>query len=471
MSLKGFKEVKTNRYELEISVDAETFGKAIDSAYRMNVKKINVPGFRKGKAPKSIIEKYYGESVFYEDALNVLYPDAVESAIEESGLEFVDDKIDFDLVSMDREKGVEFKVVITVKPEAKISGYKDLKAERLIVEVTDEEVDGEINRMAERNSRLVTVEDRAAKDGDITVIDFEGFVDGTAFDGGKSEGFSLTLGSGQFIPGFEDQIIGHNTGDEFDVNVTFPEEYQAEELKGKAAVFKVKLHEIKVRELPVIDDEFAKDVSEFDTLEELKSDIKTKNLQAKNNSADKDVESQLIEQLVELVEVEVPQAMVDRRVEQSVQDFAYRLSMQGMDINTYMQYTGSSMDDFKKNMQPQALNQVKARLALEQIVKSENITVSEEEIAQEYEKLAEQYGLEVDKIKASIPEKDVFADKAVDKAVEFVKENAKISDVKERSAKEEAKAEKKEASEGAKKTKKTAKAAAKTTKKAEKDAE
>ncbi|MDO4743114.1 MAG: trigger factor, partial [bacterium] len=241
MSLKGYKEVKTNRYELEISVDAEAFCKAIDSAYRQNAKKINIPGFRKGKAPKSIIEKYYGESVFYEDALNILYPEAVEAAIEESGLEFVDDKIDFDLVSMDRENGVEFKVVITVKPEAKISGYKGLKAERLIVEVTDQEVDAEINRMADRNSRLVTVEDRAAKDGDITVIDFEGFVDGTAFDGGKSEGFSLTLGSGQFIPGFEDQIVGHNTGDEFDVNVTFPEEYQAEELKGKAAVFKVKL--------------------------------------------------------------------------------------------------------------------------------------------------------------------------------------------------------------------------------------
>ena len=281
MSLKGSKKVDTNRYELEVSIDAESFQNAIREAYKKNGKKINVPGFRKGKAPLSIIEKFYGEEVFFEDALNLIYSDALDAAINEAGLKFVEDKIDFDLVSISKAEGVEFKATITTYPEVELGTYKGLKVEKVIPVVTDEEVDEEIGRMADRNARVVAVEDRAAENGDITTIDFEGFVDGVPFDGGKAEGHTLALGSNQFIPGFEDQIIGHNVGDEFDVNVEFPAEYHAENLAGKPAVFKVKLHEIKKRELPAIDDEFAKDVSEFDTLADLKADLKAKTLERK----------------------------------------------------------------------------------------------------------------------------------------------------------------------------------------------
>ena len=255
--LKEFNKKETNRYELVIKVDAEKFGEAINQAYAQNGKKINVPGFRKGKAPMGLIEKYYGESVFFEDALNIIYPEAVEDAIAESKLAFVDDKIDFDLVSISKAEGVEFKIVITVMPEVEIDGYKGLKAEKVKAVVTDEEIDAEVAAVADRNSRMITVEDRAAAMGDTAVIDYDGYVDGKAFDGGKGESYSLSLGSGTFIPGFEEQIVGHNTNDEFDVNVTFPEEYHAEELKGKPAVFKVKLHEIKVKETPADDAEFA----------------------------------------------------------------------------------------------------------------------------------------------------------------------------------------------------------------------
>ncbi|MEG1886712.1 MAG: trigger factor, partial [Oscillospiraceae bacterium] len=405
MSLKEFKNVATNRYELDITIDGENFKEAVKKAYKQNASKMNVPGFRKGKAPLSIVEKFYGESVFFEDALNLLYPDAVESAIEEANLDFIDDKVDFELVSMDKNDGLEFKVVITVKPEVEIKDYKGLKAERVIPAVTDEEIADEVNRMAERGSRLVTVEDRAAQDGDITIIDFDGYVDGVAFEGGKAESHSLTLGSGQFIPGFEEQIIGHSNGDEFDVTVEFPAEYQAEELAGKPAVFKVKLHEIKVRELPAVDDEFAKDVSEFETLEELKTDLKEKAFEKKVKTSDDDVENQLVDQIVELLNAEIPEAMFLQRIDQSAQDFAYRLQTQGMDIDTYLQYTGSNMEDFKKGLAPQAERQVKIRLALEEIAKIESLNPTEEEISAEFEKLAKDYSIELDKVKATIPEK------------------------------------------------------------------
>ena len=344
--LKEFKKKETNRYELDITVDAEKFADAVKKAYAQNGKKINVPGFRRGKAPMSIIEKYYGESVFYEDALNILYPEVVQSAIEESKLDYVDDKIDFDLVSIGKDTGVEFKIVITVKPEVEIDGYKGLKAEKVKAVVTDEEIDEEVARIADRNSRMVTVEDRAAAKDDTVVIDFDGYVDGKAFEGGKGESYSLLLGSNSFIPGFEDQIIGHNTGDEFDVNVTFPEDYHAKELAGKPAVFKVKVHEIKVKEMPTIDDEFAKDVSEFDTLADYKADLKKKALERKEKQAEADVENQLVEQLVGLVKAEIPQAMIERRAEQSVEEFAYRLQSQGMDMKSYLKYMRGSIDDF-----------------------------------------------------------------------------------------------------------------------------
>lgn len=428
MSLKETNKIETNRYQLEIVIDGEKFREAIKEAYRKNGKKINVPGFRKGKAPLHIIETYYGAEVFYEDALNLLYSDVVEEAINESGLKVIDDKMDFDLVSISKEDGVDFKVSVTTYPEIELTEYKGLKAERPLVKVDAAEVNAEIKDMAERNARMVSVEDRAAKKGDTVVIDFEGFVDGVAFDGGKAEGHSLELGSGQFIPGFEDQIIGKNINDEFDINVTFPEEYGAKELAGKPAVFKIKLHEIKVRELPAVDDEFAKDVSEFDTLKELKADIKKKALERKKKAAEEAVENILVQQIVDGIKGEIPEAMFTNRLNQSVEEFAYRLQSQGMSLDLYLQYTGSTIDQFRDTFRPQAEMQVKYRLALEKIVELEGIKADEKALEAEYAKLAESYGMEVDKVKAVIPASEIEKDVAVGKAIDFVKENAVITD-------------------------------------------
>ena len=436
MSLKETKKIDTNRHQLEITVDGEKFREAIAEAYKRNGKKINVPGFRKGKAPLHLIEKYYGTEIFFEDALNLLYNDLVEDAINESGLKVINDKMDFEMVSISKEDGVDFKVSVTTYPEIEIGDYKGLKAEKAAVKVTDEEVDAEVNAMAERNARMVSVEDRAAENGDTVVIDFEGFTDGVAYDGGKAEGHSLTLGSGQFIPGFEDQIVGKNIGDEFDVNVTFPEEYGAEELAGKPAVFKVKLHEIKVRELPTVDDEFAKDVSEFDTLDALKEDLKNKALDRKTKAADEAVENDLVQQIVDSIKGEIPEAMYENRLEQCVEDFAYRLQSQGLNLETYLKYTNSNIDEFKKSFRPQAEAQVKFRLALEKIVELENITPSEEELEAEFAKLAENYGVEVEKVKAVIPETEISKDLAVGKAIDLVKESAVITEVEEKKAEE-----------------------------------
>lgn len=429
MSLKGTKKLEKNRYELEIVIGEEEFAKAVNKAYRENINKMNVPGFRKGKAPKAMIDKMYGESVFYEDALNILYPDAVGGAIEESGLEYVDDKMDFDMVSIGKE-GAHFKVVITVAPEVKLGKYKGIEVEKKSVSVTAKEVQEEIDRLADRNSRMISVEDRAAVVGDTTVIDFEGSVDGVAFDGGKAEAFSLQLGSGQFIPGFEEQIVGHNTGDEFDVEVTFPEEYQADNLAGKPAVFKVKLNEIKVKELPDIDDEFAKDVSEFDTLDELKKDLKAKALERKKKTADEEVETAILNKIVDSIKADIPEAMIINRVNQMVQDFAYRLQMQGMDIDNYMKFTGSNKEEFTATFRPQAEKQVKMRLALEQVVKDENIVATEEEIIAQIEKMAKDYNVTVEQVKQSVPDNEIAKDLAVNKAIDFIKSNAIITDAK-----------------------------------------
>lgn len=435
MSLEEAKKVDTNRYELEITIDGQTFSDAIVKVYKKNGKQISVPGFRKGKAPLALVEQYYGESVFYEDALNLLYADALEAAAEEAGVEIVDDKMDFDLVSISKADGVDFKVTLTVVPDVELGEYKGLKAERVTPAVSDEEIEAELGQMANRNARMVAVEDRAAEDGDITVIDFEGFVDGVAFEGGKGESFSLTLGSGQFIPGFEEQVVGHNVGEEFDVNVTFPEDYQAEELKGKAAVFKVKIHEIKKRELPTVDDEFAKDVSEFETLAELKEDIKKHQLERKTRAADEDVENTLVDAIVEGMKAEIPDAMIENRCNQSLQDFAYRLQMQGMNLDTYLQYTGSTADDFKASFRPQAEKQVKMRLALEKIVKLENIEISDEDVDAEIKKMAESYGVTEDQVKSAVPVKEMKKDLAVTKALELVKESAVVTDVEKKTEK------------------------------------
>ena len=460
MSLKTSNKVDTNRYELEILIDGESFRNAILTVYKREKKNIAVQGFRKGKAPLSIIEKYYGEGVFFEDALNLLYGEAIDSAAKEAGLTVIDDEMKFDLVSISKEDGVDFKVTLTTKPEVEVAEYKGLEAEKLICEVTDDEVKAELDRMADRNSRMVSVEDRAAELGDTAVIDFEGFVDGTAFEGGKGEGYSLGLGSGQFIPGFEEQIVGHKAEEEFDVNVKFPEEYGAKELAGKDATFKVKLHEIKTKELPEIDDEFAKDVSEFDTLDELKADIKAKALERKVKSADDEVENQLIDKLIEGLKGEIPEAMFRSRVEQSIKDFDYRLQMQGMNLETYMQYMGGNVDALKENFRPQAKRQVKIRLALEKIVELEKIEVTEEELDKEFNVMAETYNMPVEQIKAAVPVADISADIAVQKAMALVKENAKITEVKEYTKKEEEKAEKPAAKKPAAKKTTTKKATA-----------
>ena len=429
MSLKETKKIDTNRYQLEITIDGDKFKEAIKEAYRRNGKKINVPGFRKGKAPLHMIETYYGTEVFFEDALNLLYNDAVEDAIKESNLKVIDDKMDFDLVSISKDDGVDFKVSLTTYPEITLKEYKGLKAEKAAVKVEAVEVNSELNAMAERNSRMVSVEDRAAKKGDTVVIDFEGFADGKAFDGGKSEGHSLELGSGQFIPGFEDQIIGKNIGDEFDVNVTFPEEYGAKELAGKPAVFKVKLHEIKIKELPAIDDEFAKDVSEFDTLKDLKADLKKKALERKKKAAEEVVENELVQQIVDGIEGDIPEAMFENRLNQSVEEFAYRLQSQGMNLETYLKYTNSTIDDFKKSFRPQAEMQVKYRLALDKIAELENLKADEKDLEEEYKKLAEGYGIEVDKVKAAIPASELEKDICANKAIDLVKNSAEITEV------------------------------------------
>lgn len=428
MTLKSTNKIETNRHQLEIVIDGEQFREAIKQAYRKEGKKINVPGFRKGKAPLHIIETYYGSEVFFEDALNLLYSDAVEAAITESGLKVIDDKMDFDLVSISKEDGVDFKVSVTTYPEIELEQYKGLKAERPLAKVDAAEVNAEVKAIQERNARMISVEDRAAKKGDTVVIDFEGFTDGVAFDGGKAEGHSLELGSGQFIPGFEDQIIGKNIDDEFDVNVTFPEEYGAKELAGKPAVFKVKLHEIKVRELPAADDEFAKDVSEFDTLKEFKADLKKKAVERKKKAAEEAVENILVQQIVDGIKGEIPEAMFTNRLNQSVEEFNYRLQSQGMNLDMYLQYTGSTIEQFRDTFRPQAEMQVKYRLALEKIVELENIKADEAEIDAEYAKLAESYGVEVDKVKAVIPSSEVEKDVAVGKAIDFVKANAEITD-------------------------------------------
>lgn len=429
MSLKETKKVSENRYELEILVDAEKFGAAIQAAYKKNADKISIPGFRKGKAPFTFVEKYYGSEVFFEDAFNLIYGEVVEEAITESGLKVINDKMDLDVVSISKEEGIDFKVTLTTYPEIEIGEYKGLKTEKVKASVEDSEIDAQVNAMAERNSRMIAVEDRAAAMGDTAVIDFEGFKDGVAFDGGKAEGHALELGSGQFIPGFEEQIVGHNIGDEFDINVTFPEEYGADELAGKEAVFKIKLHELKVRELPTIDDEFAKDVSEFDTLDELKADLKAKSLERKQKVADEEAENALVQQIVDSIKGEIPEAMFEQRLEQSVEEFAYRLQSQGLDFETYLKYTNASIDDFKASFRPQAESQVKFRLALEKIVELEKIEATEEEINEQIEKMAKDYGMEVDQIKAAVPATEIAKDIAVNKAIDLVKETAVITEV------------------------------------------
>ena len=424
MSLTKTEVIEKNRYELQFSVDKATFDAAVSAVYRKQVKNITVPGFRKGKAPRSIIEKMYGTGVFYEDAINDLIPSAYTEAAAESKLEIVGQP-EFDVVSID-ENGLVLSAKVYVKPDVEIKDYAGIEVEKDVVAVTDEDVDREIETIRERNSREIDVTDRAAELGDTTVIDFEGFCDGVAFEGGKGTDYALKLGSGSFIPGFEEQIVGKNIDDEFDVNVTFPEEYHAADLAGKPAVFKVKIHAITRVELPELDDDFAKDVSEFDTLDEYKADIKAKIEKRNETAAENAVEDKIVEVLIEKLEADIPEAMYITETENFVRDYDTRLRSQGLDLNTYFKYTGMNLDTLREQMRPQAERQVKARLALEKIAALENIEATEEDINGEYEKIASAYGIELDQVKASIDADAIAEDMKVKKALDLVKEKAVI---------------------------------------------
>lgn len=426
--LKSSNKVETNVYELEVAVSGEDFEAAIQKAYLKQRKNIAVKGFRKGKAPRTFIEKMYGEGVFYEDALEIVYPDAVASAIEEAGLDVVDTPFDLEVPEIGKE-GVALKFKVTVKPEVKLGKYKGIKATKPAVKVSADEVKKELANMQEQNSRMVSVDDRAVKKDDTVIIDFEGFVDGVAFEGGKAEGYSLAIGSGSFIPGFEDQIIGHKVGEEFDINVTFPEEYQ-ENLASKPAVFKIKLHEITMKELPALDDEFAKDVSEFDTLDELKKSVKSQLEDAKKADADNKVTNDLLDAVANGIEAEIPACMIEKAIDGIVDEFNYRLQMQGLSLETYLMYTGMEMDKFREGYKENAEAQVKLQLALEAIVKAEGIEVSEDDLNAEYDKLAKAYNMDVEAVKKALPADTISGDIKSRKAIDFVKENAVITEEK-----------------------------------------
>ena len=426
MNLKNVNKVETNRVELEIEVDGKTFEDAINKVYKKQVKSITIPGFRKGKAPRSVVEKMYGKEVFYEDAMREVYPQAVQDAADEAKLRTVPDKAELDVVSVS-EDGFTFKVKLTTYPEITIDGYKGIEIEAVSAEVTDEKIEEQITNARRRAGSIETVTDRAVEDGDTAVIDFEGFKDGEPFEGGKGEMYSLVIGSGSFIPGFEDQIIGHSAGDEFSVNVTFPEEYQVPELAGAPAEFKVKLHEIKARILPELDDEFVKDVStESETVEQYREEVK-KNLEEDLAKArETDIGNKLADALAEKVEGEIPQAMYDNRVTDMMKEMEMRLRQQGLDMNVYMQYTGMTEDTLREQYAEEAEKQVKVRLALEKIAELEAIEPTDEELGEEYAKLAEMYKLDVEKVKDIIPAEDIKKDVAVDKAMKLVKENANV---------------------------------------------
>ena len=409
-----------NTYEVEFTASAELLNAEKKRVYLKEVRKYNVPGFRKGKAPLSVIEKMYGP-VFTQEAIETVYQKAVDVAIAEFGEEVVDAN-SAELVSMEDE--VVFKAKFVVKPEVRIEGYKGLTVEKAEAVVTDEDVEHELGHVQQRNGRSVNVDDRPAQLEDSVVFDYEGFCDGVPFEGGKAEKYTLKLGSGQFIPGFEEGMVGHEIGEEFDVNVTFPEEYHAEELAGKPAVFKVKIHEIKKTELPVLDDEFAKDVSEFDTLDEYKEDLRKELLRKAEEKAKDDADNKLIDQLIDLVEADIPEVMYDHKVTENINDFSYNLQMQGMNIDTYLNYTGLDMEALRGQFRDKAIHQVKLRLALEKIAEQEGIEVSDEDIEKAYEDLAKNYGVELDRVKEIVPADGLKKDVAVEKAVDVVRDSA-----------------------------------------------
>ena len=425
MKLISCEKLEKSMVELQFSIDAETFKDAVAKAFKRESKKYAVPGFRKGKAPRAMIEKMYGADLFQYDAVNDLFPAAYEEAIKEAGIEVVSAPQP-EVVSMNESDGAVLKVKVAVKPEVELGEYAGLEVTKKVKTVDEAQVEAEIKRMQDRNGRLLTREGEA-QNGDTADIDFEGFVDGVAFEGGKAEHYSLVLGSGSFIPGFEDQIIGHKAGDEFDIQVKFPAEYQAEELAGKDATFKIKLHEVKYKELPELDDDFAKDVSEYDTLEQLKDSIRAGIAANNEKQADQQVENDLIEKVVNGMKADVPAAMIESRVDELVQDFEYRIQQQGLKLQDYLKYMGMNMDAFRTQFTEQAEKQVKTRLAMEAVVAKEKIEATEEEFEAEVKRIADAYQMEADKVKSIVDAAAVKADLAVNKAIDFVKNAAKIS--------------------------------------------
>lgn len=425
MSLQ-VEKLEKNMAKLTIEASAEDFEKAIQKAYHKNKNKLNVQGFRKGKAPLAIIEKMYGAGVFYEDAANELIPEAYEKAAIESGLDIVS-RPDIDVVQIEKGKPFIFTAEVAVKPEITLGQYKGVEVEKKPITVTEEEILEKIDKEREQNSRMITIDDRAIQNGDIAIIDFEGFVDGTPFEGGKGENYSLTIGSHSFIDNFEDQLIGKNIGENLDVNVTFPEEYQAKELAGKPALFKVAIKEIKVKELPELDDDFAQDVSEFDTLDEYKESIKATIKESKEKEAKTEKENTIVDKIIENSVMDIPEAMINSQVSQMAEEFAQRMQYQGLSLEQYFKYTGMDSKKFLENLKPQAVKRIQSRLVLEAVVKAENIEVSDEELEKELKDMADKYQMELDKLKEVVGDKEkdqIKEDIAVQKAVDFVTENA-----------------------------------------------
>ncbi|MDR3850048.1 MAG: trigger factor [Gemmiger sp.] len=424
MNLISCEKLEKSMVELQFSIDAETFKAAVNNAFKREGKKYAIPGFRKGKAPRHMIEKMYGSDIFHYDAVNDLFPEAYEAAVKEAKIDVVG-RPDPEVVSMSEADGVVLKVKVAVKPEVELGEYAGLTVTKEAKNVNEADVDAEVKRMQDRNGRLLTREG-AAENGDTVDIDFEGFVDGKAFEGGKAEHYSLVLGSGSFIPGFGDQVVGHSAGEEFDVNVKFPEEYGAAELAGKDATFKIKLHEVKYKELPALDDDFAKDVSEYDTLDELKDSIRNNIKTNLDKQAEQKVENDLMDQVIANMKADIPDAMVDSRIDELVQDFEYRISQQGLKLADYLKYMGMNIEQFRAQFKEQADKQVKMRLAMEAIVAKEGITASDEEFEEEVKRIADAYKMEADKVKSIVDAAAVKADLAINKAIDFVKEKANV---------------------------------------------
>lgn len=423
MSLKSSEKTGTNEVALEISIGASEFNDALMKAYNKNKNKIEIPGFRKGKAPKALIEKYYGESVFYEDALDIAFPDSYGAALEEGGIDAVGSPFDIDVKTIGKE-GVELSCKVSVRPVIELTDYKGIEAEKREYPVTDEDVDAKLSQMAQENARLIDVDTRPVQDGDIVNIDYEGSVDGKPFDGGKDEGHDLLIGSGSFIPGFEEQIIGHSLDEEFTIDVKFPDEYHAKDLSGKEAQFKVKINSIKYEELPDLDDEFAKDVSEFDTLEELKSDTKKTLKEEAKKRSDDEFRSNVLDKLAELVKDEIPECMIDNVIDDYIDNMEYSLRQSGLTFDEYLKYTKQSEEEVRNSYRDRALNTVKTGLALDKIAELEKIEPTEEDFEKQYKEISKMYGVTPEDAKKYTSEKTVKDGILREKAVDFVVENA-----------------------------------------------